>query len=69
MKDIHNLFFDEESSIGDMIWFYGCLTAMLAIGISTLRTCSPHLVPFLLIGIATVFLVVWIWAKKESHSN
>lgn len=64
MKQVNELFFDEHSTLWDMISFYGTLLFMYTVGGSTIAICAPHLLKFLLACIIVIIAVLWIIAKK-----
>lgn len=73
MKHVHALFFDEESTVGEMVQFYGEVVLMAAVGLGTLSIVSPDMMKLTLICLVLLFIAVWIIGKKakkeDTHKN
>jgi len=69
VKRVNELFFDEHSTLWDMISFYGTLLFMYTVGGSTIAICAPHLLKFLLACIIVIIAVLWIIAKKTKKED
>lgn len=69
MKHVHALFFDEESTVGEMVQFYGEVVLMAAVGLGTLSIVSPDMMKLTLICLVLLFIAVWIIGKKAKKED
>jgi len=69
VRHVHALFFDEESTVGEVVQFYGEIILMAAVGLGTMAIVSPDMMKLTLICLVLLFIAVWIIGKKVKKED